>query len=251
MYHNGRIGLVWNGKKVSVVFPALNEEAGIREAVEGALAVGPVDEVLVVDNGSTDRTRQEAEAGRARVIDEPRRGYGSALTRGLREASGERIILSEPDGTFVASDILKLLCYCEEFDLVLGSRTTRQMIWDGANMGWLMRTCNTLVAKLLELLYNTPSLSDCGCTLRLIRKEARDTILPFLTVQGSHLLPEMVLVARRFGLRMVEIPVNYRPRRGTSKITGSFRKAASTALQMIGLILFFRFRRTAPIPPRS
>lgn len=234
---------MWNGKSVSVVLPAFNEEIHVRQAVEEFFASSVVDEVLVVDNNSTDRTASEARTAQARVVREIRQGYGAALRRGLREATGDLVVLSEPDGTFVALDILKLLAYCEEFDLVLGTRTTREMIWKGANMRWHMRTANAGVAKFLELLHNTPSLSDCGCTLRLIRKEALRKILPHLTVTGSHFLPEMVLLARKFDLRMVEIPVNYRSRKGVSKITGSLRKAASTALRMIGLILLYRFKR--------
>lgn len=232
---------MWNGKSVSVVLPAFNEEPHVRQSVEEFFASGVVDEVLVVDNNSTDRTASEARAARARVVQERTQGYGAALQRGLREASGDLVVLSEPDGTFLANDILKLLAYCEEFDLVLGTRTTKEMIWRGANMRWHMRTANALVAKFMELLHNTPSLSDCGCTMRLIRREALQKILPHLTVTGSHFLPEMVILARKFNLRMVEIPVNYRARKGVSKITGSFRKAASTALRMIGLILRYRF----------
>lgn len=233
---------MWNGKSVSVVLPAFNEEAHVRQAVEEFFASGVVDEVVVVDNNSTDGTAAEAGKTRARVVRESRQGYGAALTRGLREASGEWVVLSEPDGTFAANDVLKLLAYCQEFDLVLGTRTTKEMIWRGANMRWHLRTANAGVAKFMELLHNTPSLSDCGCTMRLIRKDSLRKILPHLTVQGSHFLPEMVILARKFNLRMVEIPVNYRPRKGTSKITGSLPKAASTALRMIGLIVRYRFK---------
>lgn len=234
---------MWNGKSVSVVLPAFNEEPHVRQAVEEFFATGVVDEVVVVDNNSTDRTAAEVRRTRARLVPEPRQGYGAALQRGLREAAGDLIVLSEPDGTFSAGDTLKLLAYCEEFDLVLGTRTTKEMIWKGANMRWHMRTANALVAKFMELLHNTPSLSDCGCTMRLIRKSPLQKILPRLTVTGSHFLPEMVLLARKAHLRMVEIPVNYRPRKGTSKITGSFAKAAATALRMIALILRYRFRK--------
>lgn len=238
---------MWNGKSVSVVLPAFNEEPNVRQAVEEFFASGVVDEVVVVDNNSTDGTASEARAARARVVPEPRQGYGAALTRGLREASGDLIILSEPDGTFMAGDVGRMLACCEESDLVLGTRTAKEMIWKGANMRWHMRIANTGVAKFLELLHNTPSLSDCGCTMRLIRRAAARKMLPHLTVQGSHFLPEMVILARKLNLRMVEIPVNYRRRKGTSKITGSLRKAASTALRMVGLIVRTRFQRL----PRS
>src|SRR5687768_1490712 len=101
---------------VSVVLPAYNEEPNIRQAVEDFFATGVVDEIIVVDNNSRDRTIDEARLTRARVVQESRQGYGHALRRGLREATGDLVVLSEPDGTFVARDILKLLAYSEDFE---------------------------------------------------------------------------------------------------------------------------------------
>ncbi len=234
---------MWNEKVVSVVLPAFNEQESVRAAVESFYATGIADEVLVVDNNSTDRTVEEARKARARIVHETVQGYGAALRRGLKEASGDYVILAEPDGTFEGRDILKLLAYAEDFALVCGTRTTHELIWAGANMGWFLRVGNLFLAKMLEFLYNTPSLSDCGCTLRLIRKEALGKILPSLRVTGSHFLPEMVIVAHRQGLRMIEIPVNYKARIGPSKITGSWRGALKTGLAMIRLILGYRLKK--------
>ena len=64
--------------------------------------------------------------------------------------------------------MLKLLAYADDFDMVCGTRTTRELIWEQANMGWFLRIGNLAVAKLMQVLYDGPSLSDCGCTLRLI-----------------------------------------------------------------------------------
>ena len=119
-------------------------------------------------------------------------------------------MLAEPDGTFMGKDVLKLLAYADDFDLVLGTRTTRELIWHGANMGWQLRWGNWLVAKLLQVLFGGPSLSDCGCTLRLVRRPRPQRLLPRFTVGGSHFLPEMVCLALLDGLRLVEVPVNYR-----------------------------------------
>ena len=170
-------------------------------------------------------------------------GFGKALRRGLREATGEYIVLAEPDGTFVAKDVVKLLAYADELDMVMGTRTTRELIWEQANMGWFLRVGNWAVAKLLQLLFDGPSLSDCGCTLRLIRREAAQKIAPQLTVGGSHFLPEMVILALLNGLRIVEVPVNYRARVGESKITGSRVTTLKVGGRMIGLILSYRLQR--------
>ena len=231
---------MWQGHRVSVVFPAYNEEAGIAEAVSEFGRLEAVDEVVVVDNNSRDLTASRAEAAGGRVVRESRQGYGNALRRGLAEAQGEYIVLAEPDGTFMAKDVLKLLAYADDFDLVLGTRTTRELIWHGANMGWQLRWGNWLVAKVLQVLFGGPSLSDCGCTLRLIRRSAADRLLPRFTVGGSHFLPEMVCLALLERLRLVEGPVNYRFRVGESKITGSMQTAVRVGLRMISVILRYR-----------
>lgn len=232
---------MWNGKSVSVVFPAYNEEPNIAAAVKDFLLPGIVDEVVVVNNNSKDRTAECAEAAGARVVLETTQGYGAALQRGLREAKGDLIILAEPDGTFLGRDVIKLLAYADDFDMVCGTRTARELIWAQANMGWFLRWGNVAVAKLLEFLFNGPCLTDCGCTLRLVRREALAKFQDQLTVQKSHFLPEMVILALRKGLRVIEVPVNYRGRVGESKITGNFRGAVRTGMNMIRLILRYRF----------
>jgi glycosyltransferase involved in cell wall biosynthesis len=238
-----RLSDVWgDGKTVSVVFPAYNEADNIARAVRDFLAVPAVDEVLVVDNNSRDGTGDLAREAGARVVVETKQGYGNALRRGLREATGEYIVLAEPDGTFLAKDVGKLLAYADELDMVMGTRTTRELIWEQANMGWFLRVGNWAVAKLLQLLFDGPSLSDCGCTLRLIRREAAAKIVDQLTVGGSHFLPEMVVLALLNGLRIVEVPVNYRARVGQSKITGSRVTTVKVGARMIGLILDYRIK---------
>jgi glycosyltransferase involved in cell wall biosynthesis len=233
---------MYGSKRVSIVFPAYDEEKNIRQAVEDFSLDGIVDEVLVVDNNSRDRTAEEARATRARVITETAQGYGHALRRGIREASGDLVILAEPDGTFVGRDVLKLLAYSEEFEMVCGTRTTRELIWEQANMGWFLRIGNWAVAKMIQFLYGGPSLSDCGCTLRLTHRAALDRIQDQLEVGGSHFLPEMVIVGLKQKLKIIEIPVNYRGRIGQSKITGSLEGTLRTGFRMIGLILHHRVK---------
>jgi len=131
---------MYGARTVSIVFPAYNEEGNIRKAVEEFFATGLVDEIIVVDNNSKDRTHEEARQTRARVVSETAQGYGHALRRGLREASGDLVIMAEPDGTFAGRDVAKLLAYADDFDVVCGTRTTRELIWEQANMGWFLCT---------------------------------------------------------------------------------------------------------------
>ena len=229
-------------KTVSVVLPAYNEEKYIKPAVDDFFQSGVVDEVVVVDNNSRDGTAREARSTRARVVEERRQGYGFALQRGLREARGDIIILAEPDGTFIGRDVLKLLAYADDFDMVCGTRTTRELIWQQANMGWFLRVGNWAVAKMIQFLFNGPSLSDCGCTLRLTHRSALETFRDELTVGGSHFLPEMVILGLKRHLKIIEIPVNYRGRIGESKITGTLKGTLRTGVRMIGIVLKYRFR---------
>ena len=231
---------MYGGRTVSVVFPAYNEAANIGAAVVDFLAVGVVDEIVVVDNNSIDGTGDAAREAGARVVQETAQGYGHALRRGLREARSDLVVLAEPDGTFVGRDMLKLLAYADDFDMVCGTRTTRELVWEEANMGWFLRIGNVAVAKMIQVLYGGPSLTDCGCTLRLTHRAALLRIVDDLTVGGSHFLPEMVIVGLQQKLRIIEVPVNYRGRVGQSKITGTIRGTLRTGFRMIGLILRFR-----------
>jgi glycosyltransferase involved in cell wall biosynthesis len=228
-------------KTVSVVFPAFNEEGNIRPAVNDFFIPAVVDEIVVVDNNSRDRTADEVRQTSARLVSETKQGYGHALQRGLREATGDIVILAEPDGTFIGRDVLKLLAYADDFDMVCGTRTTRELVWERANMGWFLRLGNWTVAKMLQFLYGGPSLSDCGCTLRLMHRAALERIRDDLTVGGSHFLPEMVILSLKKGLKVIEVPVNYRGRVGESKITGNLKGTLKTGFKMIGLIIKYRF----------
>jgi glycosyltransferase involved in cell wall biosynthesis len=237
---------MWNGQQVSVVLMTYAERDSIREVIEGFLATGLVDEVLVVDNNAQSGTEEEVRKTSARLVKEPRQGYGHASRRGLLEATGELIVLSEPDGTFVPADILKLLVYSTECDAVFGTRTTWELVWEGANMDWFLRWGNWAVAKLIELVFNTSHLSDVGCTYRLLRRDTARRVATAMKVGGSHAGAEIMLLTILSGARFVEVPVNYLPRVGKSSVTGSRLLAISVGLRMIGLVL-----RAAGSSPRT
>jgi len=231
---------VWKGKKISVVFPAYNEEENIRKAIDDFFATKIVDEIVVVDNNSKDNTIKEVRKTRARLVREEKQGYGHASQRALKEARGDLIFITEPDGTFVASDVFKFLPYSEEFDVIFGTRTAKELIWEEANMNWFLRIGNVFVAKLLEYMFNGPCLTDVGCTFKLIKKEALEKIKDKFTVGGSHFSPEFMILCIKNGLKCVEIPINYRGRIGESKITGNFWRAFKLGFVMIGLIFSYK-----------
>jgi glycosyltransferase involved in cell wall biosynthesis len=231
---------VWDNKKVSVALPTYNEKESIRVCIDDFFRTGVVDEVVVCNNNAAPGTSAEVAQTRAREVFEPRQGYGWSCRKALAETTGDLVILSEPDGSFRPRDVFKLLAYASDFDVVQGSRTNREFIWTGANMGWFMKWGNWAVAKYIEVLFNTTSLTDVGCTMRLFHREVLDGILPGLAVGGSHLGPEMILrcVARR--ARMVEVPLHYGPRTGTSSVTGNRWKALGLGCRMIAYVTGFR-----------
>ncbi len=233
---------MWHGRPVSVILPTYNERESIRRSIQELLETEVVDEVLVVNNNAADGTSAEVAQTAAREIHEPRQGYGFAIRRGLQEATGEYLIVSEPDGTFLGRDILKLLAYADDFEVVYGSRTARMFIWRGANMGLFLRWGNWAVAKLMEFSFNSTNLTDVGCTTRLIRRVALDQIQPHFTVGGSSFGPEMMVLTLLCGLKVIQIPVNYLPRVGQSSVTGDLRTALFLGLEMIGLVLRYRLR---------
>ena len=241
---------MWRGRPVSVILPTYNERDSIRRCIEEMFETEVVDEVVVVNNNAAPGTSEEVARTRAREVFEPRQGYGYAIRRGFREAIGEYLIVSEPDGTFLGRDVLKLLAYADDFDVVYGSRTARMFIWRGANMGLFLRWGNWAVAKLMEFLFNSTNLTDVGCTTRLIRRSALERIQPYFTVGGSSFGPEMMVLSLICGLKIIQIPVNYLPRVGRSAVTGDFRVAFQLGLKMIWLVLRYRIRSWLGIRPR-
>jgi glycosyltransferase involved in cell wall biosynthesis len=228
---------MWNGEEVSVVLMTYAERDSIRSVIEGFFATGLVDEVLVVDNNAQEGTQAEVARTHARLVVETTQGYGHATRRGLLEARGDVIVLAEPDGTFLPEDILKLLVYSTECDAVFGTRTTRELIWAGANMARFLRWGNWAVAKLVEALFNTSHLSDVGCTYKLLRRPLAKQLAEQMTIGGNHAGAEIMLLTILSGARFVEVPVNYLPRVGRSSVTGNPIHAVIVGLRMIELVL--------------
>jgi len=232
---------MWNGKRVAVIFPTYNEKDSIRSTVLDYFATDLVDEVIVVNNNAAHGTSEEVAGAGAHEIFESRQGYGNALLCGIDYCSADILILSEPDGTFSGHDVLKLLAYSEDVPVVFGTRTSREFIWDGANMGRFLKWGNWAVAKMTEALFNVTTLSDMGCTLRLFKREAIELIRPNLTIGGSHFGPQLLMEVIAHNIPFVEVPINYRSRVGQSSVTGSFPRAFLLGLEMIRLVLAYRF----------
>ncbi len=233
---------MWNGKKISLIIPAFNEERGIALTLTD-FQRDPFDEIIVVDNNSKDNTPTIAKEFNVKVIEETRQGYGAAINRGLKEATGDLIIIIEADSSFVYDDIIRLLPLAIRFDLVLGSRTKQN--WQNTEIPFntFMRTSNILLGKLASVFWRNITLTDVGCTYRVIRRELCEKLLPQLRYWGPESSLEMILKAAALNAKIIEIPVTYRKRVGRSKNTASILKALKNGIKMIcvmAICLIFR-----------
>lgn len=244
---------MFRGRTVSLVIPAYNEEATIGAVVSEFKALPWLDEVVVVDNNCKDRTAELAAAAGARVVAESKPGYGSALLAGMSAATGAILALVEADGTFRARDLEKLVAYIDDAGMVMGTRTTKQMVEQGANMRFHLRWGNVAMAKWLELLWfypHEPRFTDVGCTYRALTRETFERIRPHLHATGPAFSPEMMCAALRAGCRIIEVPVTYSRRAGgQSKHSESFAKICKTAWLMFKTICWHRF--VAPRPQKT
>jgi hypothetical protein len=204
---------------VSVVMPCLNEEETVGICVAKArdwLRRSRIDgEVLVVDNGSTDRSVAVAVAAGGRVIHERRRGYGQAYLRGFAEARGDYIVMGDSDDTYDFSDLGPLVMGLDGgADMVLGNRFTGG-IARGA-MPWAHRYVGSPVINFVIRLFFGTRIGDSQSGLRAFRREVPGRL--GLRSSGMELASEMIVSASRAGLRITEVPAPYALRRGESKL---------------------------------
>jgi glycosyltransferase involved in cell wall biosynthesis len=209
-------------KLLSVIIPCLNEAESIEQCVKAAWRAlelaGIRGEVIVADNGSTDGSAELAEIAGAQVVHELRRGYGSAYAAGFREARGTYILMADADLTYDFEEIPRFLRELQAgADMVIGDRMGH--IHPGA-MPWLHRYIgNPLLSRLLNLLFHT-GVHDAHCGMRALRRDRLELL--DLRTTGMEFASEMVVRAAKAKLDIREIPIEYHPRGGESKLS-SFR----------------------------
>lgn len=207
---------------ISVVIPALNEEEPIADVVRECLATGISREVLVVDNGSDDRTAARAQEAGAKVISQPKRGYGCACAAGVRAISPECdiVVFLDGDGSDIPAFMNQLVdpIVRGTHDFVIGSRTRGQREPGSMNMQQIF--AGRFAGWLLSILYGV-RYTDM-CPFRAIRRDALDKLEMREQTYGWNL--EMQMKAARAKLRILEVPVDHRCRTGgVSKVSGTFR----------------------------
>jgi glycosyltransferase involved in cell wall biosynthesis len=226
---------------VTVILPALNEAAALPTALA---SFPPEAGLLVVDNGSTDQTAAVAAAHGARVVHEPRRGFGAACWAGVEAATGEVLVFADADGSFDGADLPAVAgpVLRGEADLVVGSRMRRR---EPGAMSALAMLENRVLGLACRVLFRVP-ITDLG-PFRAIR---RDVLLALgMTDRGSGWPLEMIGRAGAVGLRVAEVPVRYRSRAGgRSKGSGSLRGTvrAVTAMAVVTVALLRERRADRP-----
>jgi glycosyltransferase involved in cell wall biosynthesis len=203
---------------VSVVIPCLNEAGNIVECVSRALRVldeNRIDgEVIVADNGSDDGSAALAESAGARVVHEPRRGYGRAYLAGFAVARGKYIVMVDADLTYDFAEIPHFVAKLDDgADLVMGNRMAN--IQPGA-MPWMNRYIgNPILSGFLKMLYRT-TVRDAHCGMRALKRDALASM--DLRADGMEFASEMVIRATRARLMVTEFPIALHPRGGQSKL---------------------------------
>jgi glycosyltransferase involved in cell wall biosynthesis len=227
-------------ERFALIIPALNEEAAIGPTLD-ALREAPLDQLIVVDNGSTDRTAEVARAHGAEVVAEPRRGYGQACLAGMAALRPEITVVAfmDGDGSDDPDDLPRLLdpIVRGEAEMVLGSRVLGSR--EAGALTPQQRFGNALATGLLRLFHGA-RYTDLG-PFRAIRRDALEQLRMRDTNYGWTI--EMQIKAARHKLRVREIPVNYRRRRaGQSKISGTLRGTFSAGAKIIWTIFRYSLR---------
>jgi glycosyltransferase involved in cell wall biosynthesis len=231
---------------VDLIIPALNEEAALP-LVLAELPTVLLRRVIVADNGSTDRTAEVAKEGGAEVVFEPRRGYGSACLKALaalRAAPPEVVVFLDGDRSDRPEELPRLLEPIERgvADLVIGSRARGAA--EAGSLTPQQKVGNAIACLAIRGLYRS-RYSDLG-PFRAIRWEALEALQMRDPDYGWTV--EMQIKAAQRGLRHAEVPVSYRRRVGTSKVSGTLRGTLGASAKILGLLALYALPRS---PDRS
>ena len=223
--------------RIALIIPALDEELALPTVLD-ELPRSLFAQVIVVDNGSRDSTAAVARAGGARVVSEPRRGYGRACLAGLAALDGaaDIVVFMDADASDVPAEAPALLepILRGEADLIIGSRRLGRAA--PAALAWHQRWGNRLVVGLIRLLFGF-RYTDLG-PFRAIRRAS----LAQLAMRDTNFgwTAEMQVKAVRRGLRVREVPVSYRPRLGQSKISGTVSGSLRAGIKILWTVLRLR-----------
>lgn len=243
-------------KRTSLVYVVEDQRDAAAAAVADFAALNEIDEVVVVGRPAT--AEGNADLGpKVRLVtaadaDVP---LGTLVKLGLDQATGSVLLLGYSDDTFTARDLSKFLVYLRDADMVVGTRTTRQMIEQGANMRGVVRVAHVILAKLLQLLWwrFESRFTDICCVYRGLWRSTYQTIRDNLSAPGPEIFPELTIEVLRARRRIIEIPIHYYNRDlGNPRVTNKYQ-SLTTFRRVVMLLLRKRWsdswlgsRRGAP-----
>ena len=227
---------------IYVIIPALNEEKAIAKVI--ADIPEAVTEVVVIDNGSTDRTSEVAREAGASVLKESRAGYGYACLKGIaylkdKQKDGDIVVFLDGDYSDYPEELISLVAPIEKgnYDLVIGTRNN-PLLQKGA-LTPQQRFGNALATRLMALFYGG-KYTDLG-PFRAITFDALDRLKMQDKTYGWTV--EMQLKALKYKLKYTEVPVNYRPRIGESKVSGTIKGTIMAGYKILGWIFIHAFKK--------
>ena len=228
-------------ERIAVILPAFNEEAALPGVLAEVAAVGAA-QIIVVNNGSSDGTAEVARRGGAEVVSEPRRGYGQACLAGMAALQREIsiVVFMDADGSDDPAEMARLVGPIErgEAEMVLGSRVLGER--EAGSLTMQQRFGNWLATRLMRLMFGA-RYTDLG-PFRAIRRDALERLGMRDTNYGWTI--EMQIKAHRMGIRVMEMLVKYRRRRGgQSKISGTLRGSVGAGVKILATIARYGFER--------
>lgn len=221
---------MYNNSTTSIILPAFNEGKTISKFIKDLKQLNIFDEIIAVDNFSTDNTEAEIkENNGVKYVFEKEKGFGAAVKTGLNNSTAEIIFICEPDGSFEAQDCLKMIKLSDQYDAIFTSRSNSiKKIY--------LKYGNIFYAKIISFLFKSQTLSDAGSSLRLLKKKDLDKFIKKLESNGPELQMEITLSLLKLDISMIEIPVNYLQRSGKSNYTGNFISSAIVALKFTKIV---------------
>jgi len=221
---------------ISIVVPAFNEEDTVGNVIDSIKTVMNKTkesyEIIVVDDGSTDKTADVLERKKVKLIQHPyNRGYGASLKTGIKNAKGEWVLITDADGTYPPKEISKLLSYTEQYDMIVGARKGKEVkiqLYRKPAKWFLTKLANYLSGKKIE---------DLNSGMRLFKKEE---IMKFFSIlpSGFSFTTTATLAYNSNDYNVKYVPINYHERKGKSKIK-PLRDGANFVVLIIRTITYF------------
>jgi glycosyltransferase involved in cell wall biosynthesis len=223
-------------KTYSIVLPAYNEEKTIGKCLEEIKKINFFDEIICVDNNSTDKTKKIILENNVTYLNETVQGFGAAVKKGLDRCNTSHIFIFEPDGSFNINDLSFFLEKNKTYENVFGSR------YKNLNVMYL-KFGNLIYGKIINLLFYGPRLTDVGCSFRLIKNSSYLKFKDELQYAGPEFQIELTLNLIKFSKNIIEIPVKYSQRIGQSNYTGNFFSSSKVAISMLKVLILFFFKK--------